>query len=219
MIAWRMLSISRPVDRSITVSEPKWTAVCSFSSSPSMLLVTAELPMLALIFVRAAMPMHIGSSRLPRCTLLAGITIRPRATSSRINSGSSSSRLATYSISGVTTPARGLFDLSHRLVYPPCDRERPEKSGAQACRRKVTCPSYPPLPRSQTGGKCPPDQSVLRYSSTASFWSSSSSSTNGWPAALLPNADVSKYNRRSRFVFSSGNFSSSAHLQADGRRS
>ena len=31
------------------MSAPKWTAVCSFSSSPSMSLVTAELPMLALI--------------------------------------------------------------------------------------------------------------------------------------------------------------------------
>ncbi len=49
MIAWRMRSMSPPVDRSMTVSEPKWTAVCSFSSSSSTLLVTAELPMLALI--------------------------------------------------------------------------------------------------------------------------------------------------------------------------
>ncbi len=35
----------------------------SFSSSVSTWLVTAELPMLALILVLAAMPMHIGSSR------------------------------------------------------------------------------------------------------------------------------------------------------------
>ena len=62
--------MSWPVDRSITVSAPKWTAVCSFSSSPSMSLVTAELPMLALIFVRAAMPMHIGSQPLLQVDLV-----------------------------------------------------------------------------------------------------------------------------------------------------
>ena len=49
MSAWRMPSMSPPVDRSMTVSEPRWTAVCSFSSSSSTLPVTAELPMLALI--------------------------------------------------------------------------------------------------------------------------------------------------------------------------
>ena len=49
MMAWRMASMSPPVERSMTVSAPRWTAVCSFSSSSSTLLVTAELPMLALI--------------------------------------------------------------------------------------------------------------------------------------------------------------------------
>ena len=39
--------------------------------------------MLALIFVRAAMPMPMGASPFARWALLAGITIRPRATSSR----------------------------------------------------------------------------------------------------------------------------------------
>ena len=45
--------------------------------------MTAELPMLAFTLQRAAMPMHIGSSRPARCTLFAGITIRPAATSLR----------------------------------------------------------------------------------------------------------------------------------------
>ena len=49
MIAWRIASMLPPVDRSITVSAPRWTAVCSLSSSSSTSLVTAELPMLALI--------------------------------------------------------------------------------------------------------------------------------------------------------------------------
>jgi hypothetical protein len=60
--------------------------------------------MFALILQRALMPMPIGS-RLAWCTL-AGITMRPRATSPRISSGSSCSRSATRAISGVTTPAR-----------------------------------------------------------------------------------------------------------------
>ncbi len=106
MIAWRMASMSPPVDRSITVSLPRWTAVCSFSSSSSILPVTAELPMLALILHFDATPMAIGSSRFVRCTLLAGMTMRPRATSSRISSASRSSRSATKRISSVTTPWR-----------------------------------------------------------------------------------------------------------------
>ena len=62
--------------------------------------------MLALIFVRAAMPMPIGWSPFAKWTLLAGMTIRPRATSSRTSSGSSCSSRATASISAVTRPAR-----------------------------------------------------------------------------------------------------------------
>src|SRR5208282_2005657 len=52
--------------------------------------VVAELPMLALILQVPAMPIHIGS-RL-RWFTLAGITILPRATSSRTRAGSSFSR-------------------------------------------------------------------------------------------------------------------------------
>src|SRR6516162_3247742 len=57
-MAWRMASMLPPVDRSMTVSAPRWTAVCSFSSSSSILLVTAELPMLALILHRPAADAH-----------------------------------------------------------------------------------------------------------------------------------------------------------------
>ena len=106
MMARRMPSMLPPVDRSMTVSAPRWTAVCNFSSSSSAVPVTAELPMLALILHAAATPMAIGSSLPFRCSTLAGITIRPRATSARIRSGSSRSRAATNCISGVTTPLR-----------------------------------------------------------------------------------------------------------------
>ena len=47
--------------------------------------VTAELPMLALIFTRKLRPMIIGS--LSGWLMLAGMMARPRATSSRTNSG------------------------------------------------------------------------------------------------------------------------------------
>src|SRR5437588_1291045 len=106
MMAWRMASMLPPVDRSITVSAPRCTAVCSFSSSSSILLVTAELPMLALILHFDATPMAIGSSFFLTCSTLAGMTIRPRATSSRISSASRSSRWATKRISSVITPLR-----------------------------------------------------------------------------------------------------------------
>ncbi len=76
------------------------------SSSSPTLLVTALLPMLALILHFAAMPIAMGSSAPAAWTLLAGITMRPAATSSRINSTGRSSRLATNSISGVISPAR-----------------------------------------------------------------------------------------------------------------
>ena len=79
-----------------------------------MLDVVAELPMLVFIFTRKFLPMIIGS--LSGWFMLAGSTARPRAISSRTNSGvmvdlmpSSSqfmfSRMATYSISGVMMPA------------------------------------------------------------------------------------------------------------------
>jgi hypothetical protein len=119
----------RPVERSITVSAPQRMAQTSLSTSSATEEATAELPMLALIFTRKFRPMIIGS--VSGWLTLAGMMARPRATSSRTNSGvtwsgmaapKSSpsraarasfraarprfSRTATYSISGVTMPAR-----------------------------------------------------------------------------------------------------------------
>ena len=63
--------------------------------------------MLAFTLVRLARPMHIGSRPRLRCTRLAGITIRPAATSSRTCSAvRCGSRSATRFISGVTRPRR-----------------------------------------------------------------------------------------------------------------
>jgi len=78
-----------------------------------MLEATALLPMLALIFTRKFRPMIMGS--VSGWLMLAGMMARPRATSSRTNSGVMRlftpaasrprfSRMAMNSISGVTMP-------------------------------------------------------------------------------------------------------------------
>ncbi|MNT30245.1 hypothetical protein D3C72_1660290 [compost metagenome] len=67
------------------VSAPHLHAHTAFSTSSSMDEVTAELPMLALIFTRKLRPMIIGSSS--GWLMLHGITARPAATSERTNSG------------------------------------------------------------------------------------------------------------------------------------
>ena len=72
MIARRMASMLPPVERSITVSEPRSTAILSLASSLSMSEVTAELPMLALILQMALMPMPIGSRPSLRCSRVGG---------------------------------------------------------------------------------------------------------------------------------------------------
>ena len=56
-----------------------------YSNSSSMLEVTAELPMLVLIFTRKLRPMIMGSSS--GWLMLAGMMARPAATSARTNSG------------------------------------------------------------------------------------------------------------------------------------
>ena len=80
-VAWMFL----PVLRSITVSAPHLVAQRIFSTSSSMELATAELPMLALIFTRKLRPMIIGSNS--GWLMLAGMIARPSATSCRTNSG------------------------------------------------------------------------------------------------------------------------------------
>src|SRR3972149_5844459 len=65
MIAWRISSMLPPVLRSMTVSAPYFSANLSFSNSPSTSEVTAELPMFALIFTAATVPIPIGCEPLP----------------------------------------------------------------------------------------------------------------------------------------------------------
>ncbi|MNT75501.1 hypothetical protein D3C72_2144020 [compost metagenome] len=116
----------------MTVSEPQRMPQVSFATSSSMDEPRALLPMLPLIFTRKLRPMIIGSSSV--WLMLAGMIARPRAISSRTNSGvmifgtlapklwpaccwssrpaaraTSSfmfSRMATYSISAVMMPLR-----------------------------------------------------------------------------------------------------------------
>src|ERR1043165_8612932 len=72
-VSWML----RPVLRSMTVSAPQRMAQVIFSTSSSMEEVTAELPMLALIFTRKLRPMIIGS--LSGWLILAGVVGRPPA--------------------------------------------------------------------------------------------------------------------------------------------
>ena len=69
----------------MTVSAPQRIAHTIFSTSSSIEEVTAELPMLALIFTRKLRPIAIGSSS--PWLMLAGMMARPIATSWRTNSG------------------------------------------------------------------------------------------------------------------------------------
>ena len=69
----------------MTVSAPQRVAHVIFSTSSSIEEATAELPMLALIFTRKLRPMIIGS--LSGWLMFDGMIARPRATSSRTNSG------------------------------------------------------------------------------------------------------------------------------------
>ena len=93
MISARMPSMLPPVERSITVSAPYFNDTLSLAISSSTLLVTALLPMFALTLQDSAMPMPIGSRLV--CATFAGITSRPRATSSRTSSAATPSRFAT----------------------------------------------------------------------------------------------------------------------------
>src|ERR1022692_5035161 len=81
----RVWWILRPVERSISVSPPHLTDQRIFSTSSSIEEATAELPMFVLILMRKLRPITIGSSS--GWLMLAGMIARPRATSSRTNSG------------------------------------------------------------------------------------------------------------------------------------
>src|SRR3989441_12622873 len=74
-VSWMCL----PVDKSMTVSAPQRVAQVIFSTSSSTVDVTAELPMLALIFTRNCRPMIIGS--VSGWLILAGRITPPPAPS------------------------------------------------------------------------------------------------------------------------------------------
>src|SRR3546814_10107941 len=82
----------RPVEVSITVSAPHRIDQTILSTSLATSLATAELPMLALILTRQLRPIAIGSDS--GWLMLLGMIARPRATSSRTNSGVTTSGMA-----------------------------------------------------------------------------------------------------------------------------
>ena len=75
MIQPRMLWMFRPVERSITVSAPQRVAHTIFSTSSAADELTAELPILALIFTRKLRPIAIGS--ISGWLMFAGMMARP----------------------------------------------------------------------------------------------------------------------------------------------
>ena len=86
--------------------------------------------MLALTFTANALPMIIGS--VSGWLWLAGITARPRATSSRTSSAGTPSRAAMNAISAVISPARA------RCSWVPRSRTTPgrgRQAGVQVDRR------------------------------------------------------------------------------------
>ena len=104
MIHSRVVWMSDPVERSITVSAPQRVAQVNFSTSSSMDELTAELPMLALTFTKNRVPMIMGSDS--GWLMLAGRMARPAAISSRTSSAGTPSRMATKRISWVISPLR-----------------------------------------------------------------------------------------------------------------
>jgi hypothetical protein len=112
-VSWMFL----PVERSITVSAPQRIAQVIFSTSSSIEEVTAELPMLALILTRKLRPITIGS--LSGWLTLLGMMARPRATSSRTNSGvMMGGRLAPHGCPGcwATPPPQALPPAASRAI-------------------------------------------------------------------------------------------------------
>ena len=93
-----------PVDKSIIVSAPQRVAHVIFSTSSAIEEDTAEFPIFALTFTWKLRPIIIGSAS--GWLIFAGKIARPSAISLRTNSGSTPSRIATYSISDVMMPLR-----------------------------------------------------------------------------------------------------------------
>jgi len=118
MIQPRMLWMFRPVDRSITVSPPQRIAQTSFSTSSATPEVTAELPMLALIFTRKLRPMMTGSSS--GWLILAGMMARPRAISLRTNSGVMKVGISAPKLSPSATRSAAPSSILWRPMFSRC---------------------------------------------------------------------------------------------------
>src|SRR5260370_665113 len=125
-----------PVDRSTRLSAPHRVAQRIFSPSAERDDVTADVPMLALIFTRNLRPMTIGSDS--GWLMFAGSTARPAAISSRTTSGATPSRSAANSLSGVTSPRRSYARL---VAAPPAGG--PSGSWAPLCGQLPGCRGRP----------------------------------------------------------------------------
>src|SRR2546429_1791514 len=125
MIHSRVSWMCLPVERSITVSPPQRMAQVILSTSSPIEELTAELPMLQLIFTRKLRPMIIGSDS--GWLMFAGMMARPRATSARTNSGVIGFSIFDFRFSIGSEPAwrkpRSFRHLAFgvgRSTFPPC---------------------------------------------------------------------------------------------------
>ena len=109
------------------VSAPQRVAHTILSTSSAIEQVTAELPMLALIFTANALPMIIGS--VSGWLWLAGMTARPRATSSRTSSAGTPSRAAMNAISAVISPAARALQLGAAVAHHARPRRQALRAG------------------------------------------------------------------------------------------
>jgi hypothetical protein len=87
-------------------------AQTSFSTSSAAEEVTAELPMLALIFTRKLRPMMTGSNS--GWLMLAGMMARPRAISLRTNSGVTKAGISAPKLSPSASVASALSSMAAR---------------------------------------------------------------------------------------------------------
>ena len=102
----------------MTVSAPQRIAHTIFSTSSSTEEVTAELPMLALIFTRKLRPMIIGSNSA--WLMLAGMMARPRATSERTNSGVMCSGIDAPKLSPSASAVFARSNMALRPMFSRC---------------------------------------------------------------------------------------------------
>src|SRR3546814_6128298 len=116
-VSWML----RPVLRSMTVSAPQRIDQTILSTSLATSDATALLPILALILTRKLRPIAIGS--LSGWLMLLGMIARPRATSSRTNSGVTRSEEHTSELQSLMRISYAVLCLKKKTQSPTTIRD------------------------------------------------------------------------------------------------